>query len=336
MKVAVTGIAGYLGGLILRRLDAATEVDTILGLDVVEPDFKSEKFIFQRADVRTTDFRKALQGCDAVYHLAFIVQPLRKTPMRIIDEVNVEGSGRLFKGAVDAGVPKIIFASSTSVYGAHPDNPKKLTEGSPLRPNDNWYYSRTKGKVEACLDDLQKRHPQTIIIRFRPCIFLGPGINNSIGRLLSSRILVSLGRDVKIDFCWDEDVADAFLLALRHGESDIFNLAADSPLTIDEMGRLSGKTVIHLNHNIAVMLFQSAQVLGLYPAGAVEWIKVATNCSIIVSAEKAKRKLGWEPRYDAAGAYLEFLKHRRVIQPLRARTSSLSRHLFITDREALK
>ena len=336
MKVAVTGVSGYLGGLIARRLDADPAVDSILGLDVIEPRFESGKFVFQRADVRTAAFAKALRGFDVVYHLAFIVEPLKKTSMKVIDEINVAGSRRLFEGAIAAGVPKIICSGSTAAYGAHPDNPEKLTEDSPLRPNENWYYSRTKGKVEAFLDGLQKRHPETVVIRFRPCIFLGPGVNNSMGDLFSSRILVSLGGKVKIDFCWDEDVADALHLALRRGESGIFNLAADGPLTVDDMGRLSGRPVVHLNHGIAVALYRAGWALGLYPEGAVEWFSIATKYSITVSAEKAKSELGWKPRFDAAGAYVEFLKRRRVSQPIRARTSHLSERLSLSDREDMR
>jgi UDP-glucose 4-epimerase len=310
MKVAVTGASGYLGGLILRRIAADPEVDFILGLDVNKPEFASPKLNFEKADVRTADFESIFRGFDAVYHLAFIVQPPAKTPMRVVDEINIEGSRRVFEGAVGAGVPKIICAGSTAAYGAHPDNPAVLIEDSPLRPNAEWYYSRAKGKVEAALDALQQRHPRTVIIRLRPCIFLGPGVNNSMGDMFSAGILFCFDERVRIDFCWDEDVADAFHLALRHGKSDIFNLAADGPLTIPDMGRLSGKQVVHLHHAHAVSVFKMARALGIYSAGDVEWISIAPTSSINVSSEKAKKSLGWRHRYAAAGAYTAFLKRR--------------------------
>lgn len=334
MKIAVTGVSGYLGGLIARRLDADPGVDSILGLDVIEPEFDSKKFEFRRADVRTANFAALLRGCDAVYHLAYIVEPLKKMPPEAIEKINVEGSRRVFEGAAAAGAPKIVFASSIAAYGAHPDNPERLAEDSPLRTNGDWYYSHTKGKVEAFLDGFQNRNPRTVVIRFRPCIFLGPGINNTLGALFSSRILISLKRDVRVDFCWDEDVADAFVLALRHGESDVFNLAGDGPLTVDDLGRLSGRPVVHLNHGAAAAMYRAGGALGLFPAGMVEWINFAAKYSITVSSEKAKKKIGWKPKFDAAGAYLEFLKHQRVLdRPVRARTSLLSQRLSASGRE---
>lgn len=328
MKIAITGVSGYLGGLMLRRLDADSGVSSILGLDVIEPQFTSSKFIFRKADVRTANFESLFQGCDVVYHLAYIVEPLKNTSMRTIDEINVEGSRRVFEGAIAAGVPKIIFSGSTAAYGAHADNPDQLTEDAPLRPNNDWYYSRSKGRAESILDDLSRRSPKTIIIRLRPCIFLGPGINNSMGTLFASPILICLRRNVRIDFCWIDDVADAFHLALRHNASGAFNLAGDGPMTVNEMGRLSGRPVLHVHHGATVILFRLMHALGVYAPGAVEWIQAGTAHSINVSSEKAKQKLGWTPRYDAAGAYLEFLKHAHRKQRPAERASRLAHRLM--------
>ena len=311
MKVAVTGISGYLGQLIAPRLDAAPDVDAILGLDRVPPQHQSPKMTFASVDVRTADFATLLRGCDAVIHLAFIVQPPRRMPMAAIDEINVEGSRRVFAGAVAAGVGRIVCASSVAAYGAHPDNPEPLTEDSPLRPNDDWYYSRAKGKVEAILDEVQAGSPGTAIVRLRPVIFLGPTINNMLGQQFSAKTLVSFDRGTRINFCWDDDVAAAFVLALRHSKSDAFNITGDGALSGDDMGRLAGRRVIHLPRGLALGAARTALALGLINEGDFEWAKIATGASIVVSAEKAKRVLGWKPQFDTAGAYVEFIRRRK-------------------------
>ncbi|MFA6447969.1 MAG: NAD-dependent epimerase/dehydratase family protein [bacterium] len=310
MKVAVTGISGYLGGLIARGLRADPAVEFVLGLDVVEPEIAFDKFAFRRADVCSADFKRLLTGYDVVYHLASIVEPPKKLSMKMIDEINVGGSRRVFEGAAEAGVAKIIYASSIAVYGAHSDNPPVITEDTPLRPNGDWYYSRTKAKAEFYLDDLQRRRREIVVIRFRPSIFLGPGVNNSIGEQFASRFLLSFSKNVKMDFCWDEDIADAFLLGLKHGESDIFNLSGDGALSVEDMGRLGGGKALYINHDLAVAAFQIASAVGLFPAGTVDWIKVGAAETIHVSSEKAKTKLGWKPRYDAAAAYVRYIKSR--------------------------
>ena len=112
--------------------------------------------------------------------------------------------------------------------------PEPLTEEAPLRPNEGWYYSRAKARVERILEDLQRRHPETIVIRLRSSILLGPGADNSIGHLFTRRLLLRINRELRLNLTWGEDIAEAFYLALHHPHSDTFNLAADGVLNMDE------------------------------------------------------------------------------------------------------
>jgi UDP-glucose 4-epimerase len=307
MKIAVTGISGYLGQLLLRQLDAEPAAEAILGLDVTPPRQVSPKLTFRHADVRTAPFDELLRGYDVLYHLAFIVEPRRELSAADVDAINIGGSERVLRGAIAAGVPKLIVASSVAAYGAHADNPVPLTEDSPLRPNANWYYSRTKGEVERLLDELQREYPHETIIRFRPSVFLGPTVNNSMGKLFDGRFVVCVNRTLKTDLCWDEDVADAFRRALFYDRSDAFNLTGGNPLTAEEAARILGKRVVHLNRRWAVRLFRLACALGLRPRAAVEWVETAASASVLVSAERARQRLGWQPRFDSAATLRKYV-----------------------------
>jgi len=308
MKVAVIGASGYLGGLIVRHVGADPNVESILGLDIVHPKSLVPKMTFQEADVRCADFARLLAGVDVVYHLAFIVEPPKKLSMRDIDQINIEGSRRVFEGAISAGVPKIIYASSVAAYGAHPDNPVPLCEDSLLRPNNDWYYSRTKGAVEDILNTVQGHSPSTIIIRYRPSIFLGPGINNTVGKGLSGKTLYCFPEDPKIDLCWDEDVAEAFRLGLGYRRSDIFNLAGKGPMTTREMGVLMGKRVVVLRPWVFFPICRLAARLGMIPQGVAGWAGSLMRYPVLVSAKRAKERLGWRPRHDAAQTLLRFMQ----------------------------
>ena len=305
LKVAVTGASGYLGRMVIARLESEPAVQSILGLDVRPPAYTGKKLEFRAADVRTADFVRDFQGLDAVYHLAFVVQPPRRMAMAEIDAINVGGSRRVFDQAIAAGVGRIVYASSVTVYGVHPDNPPVLTEASPLRPNPGWYYSRAKGQVEAYLDELERRHPHLIAIRLRLSVLLGPLIKNTIGKGLRQRVLISFLRDARINFCWDEDAAEAFRLALFHARSDCFNLAGDGALTVHEVGRLLGKKVVHLDRSALIPLAKLAHWFGALSQGEWEWLYTGCCGSLNVSAGKAKEQLGWTPRFDSAGAVRE-------------------------------
>ena len=314
MKVALTGASGYLGQLILPLLDKHQGVESILGLDIVPCPFRSPGYSFQTADMRTADFKALLQGADVLYHLAFVVEPPKGMSIETIDEINIEGSKKVLQGAVAAGVFKIVLASSIAAYGAHADNPEVLTEDSPLRPNADWYYSRAKGKIEAFLDELQGQHPEIAVIRFRPSTFLGPSIRNPVGKQYASRFLIGLKKGYRIDHCWDQDVAEAFVLALAYHQSGTFNLAGGNPITLDDAGRLLEKKVIYLNQGLVSLFVRMAAALGFVPRGMRDWVDVATRGSILVSANLAKERLGWKPRFDSAGTLLEFAKQRCLLR----------------------
>ena len=311
MRVAITGISGYLGRLVAEHLARDPEVDSILGLDVVAPGSLPSGVRFTAADVRRADFERLLQGFDAVVHLAFIVTPRRKVSLAEIDAINVAGSRRVFEGAVAAGVSRIVYASSTAAYGAHDGNPEPLTEEHPLRPNPDWYYSRTKGRVEDLLDELEARHPELVVIRLRPCVFLGPTINNPLGMLFDRRFLISSGKPYRLDLCWEDDVAAAFGLALHHPESDRFNLAGERPLDMNRAGTLLGKRVIRLSPWWVRPLVRLATRLGLLSPGVLGWLEAIANGPINASAERARQRLGWTPRFDSEGTLMEYVRRRQ-------------------------
>ena len=62
--------------------------------------------------------------------------------------VNVGGTSNLLDASAEAGVRRIVYLSSTSVYGAHADNPPMLTESSPARPVRGFQYSEDKAEAE--------------------------------------------------------------------------------------------------------------------------------------------------------------------------------------------
>jgi UDP-glucose 4-epimerase len=116
MKVALTGVSGYLGQLILPLLDKHEGIESVLALDIVPCPFRSPRYSFQTADMRTADFETLLKGVDVLYHLAFVVEPPKGMKIETIDEINIEGTTRVLLEAVAVGVSKIVLASSIAAY----------------------------------------------------------------------------------------------------------------------------------------------------------------------------------------------------------------------------
>lgn len=126
MKVLVTGGAGFIGSHLCEALLARGDTVRVLDLldDAYDPAIKrrnlSADVEFLHGDIRdAATLTAALAGVDAVAHLAARagVRPSLTDP-RLYISVNVDGTAALLEGMRAAGVGRLLFASSSSVYGS--------------------------------------------------------------------------------------------------------------------------------------------------------------------------------------------------------------------------
>ena len=305
MRIIVTGISSYLARTLFPLLDADASIEEIRGLDIKAPSLASDKLTFIKCDVRDAGIARHMQGCDTLIHLAFIVMPIRDESKA--DDINVNGSKNVFQAAAAAGVKKIIHLSSVAAYGSWPDHPPLISEDVPVRGMPNFYYSRSKAQVELYLDELEKEHPGMVITRFRPCIFVGPTIDNAIKDLTRSRIMFeALGHRSRLQLVWDEDVSAAIVLALRGDFPGAYNLAGDGSLSMREMGEIMGVPTAVVPFPVARLAIKIGWALRLSPINE-GWVEVIRK-SILMDTEKAKRELGWKPAYDTEAAFRKLLQ----------------------------
>jgi nucleoside-diphosphate-sugar epimerase len=141
MATVVTGGSGYIGALLVKELlEAGREVRVLDSLLHGQEDIASEQEASGvqviRGDVRDAAARKrALQGAEAVVHLAAIVgDPACALDPAVSDEVNVQATRSLVADAQAAGVQRLVFASTCSNYGRMADPNVPITEDGELRP----------------------------------------------------------------------------------------------------------------------------------------------------------------------------------------------------------
>lgn len=294
MRVAVTGGSGQLGTLLLRRLADDRSVKEIVALDLRPPLIVSGKLRDVRADVRDPQVGQHLAGCDAVIHLAFMVA--RRGARALQDDVNVRGSANLFRAALAAGVRRILYASSVAAYGVVPGLPVPVTEETPRTRQPDFWYACAKYDVEADLDALEREHPDLSVTRFRPAILIGRRMEHQLGAALRHGLLP---RTAPLPVVWDEDVADAFLLALRSGARGAFNLAAGEPLPSAELAKEGGLRLLRLPRGPVRAIDRAVTALRLLPPSDPGWFSTA-GVELVYSSEKAKRELAWKPRCGTA------------------------------------
>jgi nucleoside-diphosphate-sugar epimerase len=156
MIATVTGGAGYVGALVTRELlEAGWDVrvlDVLLhGQDDIATGLRNDGVSLIEGDVRDGAARaEALQGADAVVHLAAIVgDPACARDPELSQAVNVEATQAVVDEARRAGVSRIVFASTCSNYGRMADPTVPIDEGGELRPVS--LYAEQKVLVEKML-----------------------------------------------------------------------------------------------------------------------------------------------------------------------------------------
>lgn len=132
MRALVTGAAGFIGSHVVRELAARGHHVRALHLPTDDTRNLADLSI-ERApgDVtRDDDLRRAMTGCDAVFHLAAVYALWLREPRRF-DEVNVEGTRRVLAIARELGVRRVVHTSSIAVFGGQ-GRDRDATEASPF------------------------------------------------------------------------------------------------------------------------------------------------------------------------------------------------------------
>jgi nucleoside-diphosphate-sugar epimerase len=153
-KVLVTGGAGFIGShlvdALLSRGARVTVIDNLSNGKRENLAHCAGEIEFLEGDIRdVSDCRRAVQGAEVVFHQAALgsVPRSMKDPSTSI-AVNVSGTANVFAAARDAGVRRIVYASSSSVYGDSRKLPKREgEEGKPLSP-----YALSKAMNEQLAD----------------------------------------------------------------------------------------------------------------------------------------------------------------------------------------
>jgi nucleoside-diphosphate-sugar epimerase/putative sterol carrier protein len=304
MKVAVTGGSGELGTLVLRRLLDDRSVKAVVSLDRRPPLVASGKLVSVIADVREPGFERHLEGCEAVFHFAFLVTT--HAPRAVFDAVNVEGSKNVFRAAVAVGAKTIVYSSSVAAYGVAPGHAAPFVEDSPRVFVPGFAYSANKFQVEEFLDGFEKEHEDVAIARLRPVVLVGRRMEHALGAALRKRVVPSLGSN-PLPVVWDEDVADAAILAWKKRARGAFNLSADDALSAEALARAAGMTVRRVPLALARGVARLSPLLarlGIADAVDPSWLD-HTDAPMVASSEKAKRELGWKPRCPTAASVVQ-------------------------------
>jgi UDP-glucose 4-epimerase len=304
-NIAVTGASGYIGRMLVERLAKKTDVDRIVAIDVARPDSLTGGVEFSECDVRDPDIERRLHGCDVVVHLAFIVAPIHDTKKTY--DINLRGTRNVLYACEKTGPAKLVAASSIAAYGLQPRDNKIITEDTPLRGDSSSYYLHTKRMVEEDLDVFEKRNPGVVVTRLRPSILIGPRNNNFAQELGRAALAPRIREGAYLPVVHEEDVIDAFELAIDHDAPGAFTISFPEPVSLDDFADRADKRVVSVSIETLKKLSRIAYKLRLTRLSP-DWV-VAAEGNWRVDISRARDVLGWEPKHDLETTIREMMEN---------------------------
>jgi UDP-glucose 4-epimerase len=296
-RFLVTGGAGTIGSTIVDQLVAARAGEVVVLDNFVRG--RQENLAWARengtvrvvnGDIRDTDLvRSLMQGIEVVFHQAAIRITQCATEPRLALQILVDGTYEVVEAAADAGVRKVVAASSASVYGMAEEFP--TTERHHPYHNDT-LYGAAKAFNEGLLRSFHAmRGLDYVILRYFNVY--GPrmdiyGLYTEVlirwmERIESGRPPLILGDGKQtMDLVFTEDIARANLLAAESDASDeAFNIASATETSLAELADA----------------LQRAMGSSLEPEfGPARGVNAVTRRLADISA--ARQRLGWKPEVD--------------------------------------
>ncbi len=284
-NVLVTGGLGFIGSHLSEELALRGYSVKILD-SKKKPDFKPTCDIIKGSILSDAAVRKALKGVDAVFHLAAQVSVVRsvESPLETAKN-NVDGTVLLLEHAAKNNLENFVFVSSSSVYGEPQYLP--VDESHPLNPKSPYAASKLSGEFFAkAFHDLYGL-PVSCMRFFN---VFGPRqqgeyagvIQIFINRVLQGKPPVIFGDGLQTrDFVYVKDVVDA---TIKAGEKKL-------PFEAFNIGSGTQKTVKEIAQNILAHYKSS-----LKPAYAPP--RAGDPKHTLANTDKAKKLLGWQPRYS--------------------------------------
>lgn len=222
MRCLVTGGAGFIGAALANRLvEIGHHVRVLDDLSAGDPSRLDRRVVFTRGDVRDVPkLWTLLQGVSWLFHLAARVSvPESVLYPREYNDVNVGGTVSLMQAARDAGVRRVIFASSGAVYGDQETQP--IAEDA--RPHPRSPYAVSKLASEQYIETLGVLNDiETLSLRifnaYGPGQFVppthAPVIPFFVKQVRSGGSVIVFGTGEQTrDFVYIDDVVDALVAA---------------------------------------------------------------------------------------------------------------------------
>jgi len=297
-RVLITGGSGYFGSLLMKKLRQKNFECSVF--DINDANDRPSDVRFIQGDIRDFEsIKNATIGMDIVFHNVAQV-PLAKD-VELFESVNTLGTENMLKATLASGVSKVVYTSSSAVFGIPKSNP--VTELTQPMPGEEYGLAKYNGEL-MCHQFIHQGLDVSII---RPRTIMGHG------RLGIFQILfewIRQGDNIPVlgdggnlyQFVHADDLANACILAGLKSGPDIFNCGTDRfgsmRSVLENLCRhaKTGSRVTGVPMWPAVQAMKLTSALGLSPLGTYHAMMYGR--SMYFDVTKAKINLDWEPQFS--------------------------------------
>ena len=306
--VAVTGSSGYIGRKLLEHLEGLPGLEKVVAFDTEPLAAPIHNIAAFRHDVSTSiEETLAQQRVTALVHLAFNSRRgVTRREVEAIREENLAMLRRVLESCVRARVEHLIYLSSHTVYGAHPDNPMPISEEAPLRPARDLPYTYNKFLAERMLEEFRQVLPGMKVTILRPGAILGPETNNLVINSFFRPWLLGISdSDPPLQFVYDDDLARVLCLVIMEGLPGVFNVAGSGVVYYRELARIIESKLVNLPAFLSYPIVRLAWNLRLQRTitpGALDLIR----WPVLLSNARLHQITGYRFRHTAQEALTSY------------------------------
>ena len=253
-KVAVTGGLGFIGSHLVERLCEDNEVvivdnESTGSIENIKH-LEFDNISLDLGDITHIDLEKSFEGCDYVFHHA----AMASVPASVADPlqcnlVNVTGTLKVLLAAQNNDVQKVVFASSSAVYGDNTNFP--LSEETPIKSISPYALSKATGEMYCQLftdiynlPTVSLRYFNVFGPRQDPNSAYAAVIPHFINAILNGERPVIYGDgEQSRDFIYVKHVVDANLKACQSDQTGVFNISIGNSITINELVSIINEVV---------------------------------------------------------------------------------------------
>jgi UDP-glucose 4-epimerase len=253
-NILITGGLGFIGSHIANELLNDNQIVIVDNLstgnlnNINNPNHENLKII--KEDIRNVDLDEVTSDIDYIFHLAAMASvPLSIDRPVECNDINLNATINLLKSAVDNNVKKIVFSSSSSVYGENRNMP--LKESEPLMPMSP--YAASEASCELYLRSFYDSYGLNYtVLRYFNVFGPGQDKNSQYAAVIPNFISAMLeGNQPEIygdgeqtrDFVFVKDIVKANINAAKSDYNGVINIASGKKLSINQLFDIVKRTL---------------------------------------------------------------------------------------------